>query len=77
MLRFQLKLRGQIYSKSLSECWFLVLSPVCNPVLSEPIARGGHFNFICTGVCDHRIGKLAHRQIKTGQKTDPFSDYLQ
>ena len=38
---------------------------------------GGHFNFICTGVCGHRIGKLTHPQTKAGQKTDPFSDYLQ
>ena len=38
---------------------------------------GGHFNFICTGVCGHRIGKLTHPQTKAGTKTDPFSDYLQ
>ena len=37
---------------------------------------GGHFNFICTGVCGHRIGKLTHPQTKPGQKTYPFSDYL-
>ena len=37
----------------------------------------GHFNFICTGVCGHRIGKLTHPQTKAGPKTDPFSDYLQ
>ena len=38
---------------------------------------GGHFNFICTWVCGHRTGKLTHPQTKAGQKTDPFSDYLQ
>ena len=38
---------------------------------------GEHFNFICTGVCGHRIGKLTHPQTKAGTKTDPFSDYLQ
>ena len=38
---------------------------------------GGGNNFICTGVCGHRIGKLTHPQTKSGQKTDPFSDYLQ
>ena len=38
---------------------------------------GGHFNFICTGVCGHRIGKLTHPQTKAGPKADPFSDYLQ
>ena len=27
---------------------------------------GGHFNFICTGVCGHRIGKLTHPQTKAG-----------
>ena len=27
---------------------------------------GGHFNFVCTGVCGHRIGKLTHPQIKAG-----------
>ena len=39
--------------------------------------RGGHFDFICTGVCGHRIGKLTHPQTEAGPKTDPFSDYLQ
>ena len=38
---------------------------------------GGHFNFICTGVCGHKIGKLTHPQTKAGTKIDPFSDYLQ
>ena len=38
---------------------------------------GGHFNFICTEVCGHRIGKLTHPQTKAGPKTDPFSNYLQ
>ena len=38
---------------------------------------GGHFNFICTGMCGHRIGRLTHPQTKAGTKTDPFSDYLQ
>ena len=32
----------------------------------------GHFNFICTGVCGHRIGKLTHPQTNAGPKTDPF-----
>ena len=27
---------------------------------------GGHFNFIRTGVCDHKIGKLTHPQTKAG-----------
>ena len=36
---------------------------------------GGHFSFICAGVCGHRIGELTHPQTKAGQKTDPFSDY--
>ena len=26
----------------------------------------GHFNFICTGMCGHRIGKLTHPQTKAG-----------
>ena len=26
----------------------------------------GHFNFVCTGVCGHRIGKLTHPQTKAG-----------
>ena len=51
-------------------------------MVNEPHDRlsgpgGGHFNFICLGVCGHRIGKLTHPQTKPGQKTDPFSDYLQ
>ena len=25
-------------------------------------ARGGQFNFVCTGVCGHTIGKLTHPQ---------------
>ena len=41
------------------------------------LTPGGHFNFICTGMCGHRIGKLTHLQTKAGPKTDPFSDYLQ
>ena len=45
--------------------------------LAESLIRGGHFNFICTGVCGHRTGKLTHPQTKAGTKTDPFSDYLQ
>ena len=32
-------------------------------LLPEP---GGHFNFVCTGVCGHRIGKLTHPQTKAG-----------
>ena len=44
---------------------------------NAPSPGGGDFNFICTGVCGHRIGKLTHPQTKPGQKTDPFSDYLQ
>ena len=27
---------------------------------------GGHFNFVCTGVCGYRIGKLTHPQTKAG-----------
>ena len=27
---------------------------------------GGHFNFVCTGVCGHRIGKLTHPQTEAG-----------
>ena len=27
---------------------------------------GGHFNFVCTGVCGHRIEKLTHPQTKVG-----------
>ena len=27
---------------------------------------GGHFNFVCTGVCGHIIGKLTHPQTKGG-----------
>ena len=27
---------------------------------------GEHFNFICTGVCGHSIGKLTHPQTKAG-----------
>ena len=39
---------------------------------------GGHFNFVCTGVCGHTTGKLTHPQTKVGleiNKTDPFPDY--
>ena len=46
-------------------------------VATAPRGGGGHFNFICTGGCGHRIGKLTHPQTKAGPKTDPFSDYLQ
>ena len=35
---------------------------------SNTHAPGGHFNFICTGVCGHRIGKLTHPQTKAGKK---------
>ena len=34
----------------------------------EKNAVGGHFNFICTGVCGHRIGTLTHSQTKAGPK---------
>ena len=44
---------------------------------NEFLGPGGHFNFICMGVCGHRIGKLTHPQTKAGLKTDQFSDYLQ
>ena len=44
---------------------------------SEFPGGGGHFNFICTGVCGHRIGKLTDLQTTAGTETDPFSDYLQ
>ena len=27
---------------------------------------GGRFNFVCTGVCDHTIGKLTHPQTEAG-----------
>ena len=27
---------------------------------------GGHNNFVCTGVCSHRIGQLTHLQTKAG-----------
>ena len=27
---------------------------------------GGHFSFVCTGVCGHTIEKLTHPQIKAG-----------
>ena len=50
------------------------------PCSHDAISRGGgggQFNFICTEVCGHRIGKLTHPQTKTGPNTDPFSDYLQ
>ena len=33
---------------------------------SNPFGGGGHFNFVCTGVCGHRIGKLTHPQTKAG-----------
>ena len=33
-----------------------------------PGGGGGHFNFICTGVCGHRIGKSTHPQTKAGTK---------
>ena len=49
-----------------------------NTGLQSPGGGGrGHFNFICTGVCGHRIGKLTHPQTKASTKTDPSSDYLQ
>ena len=38
---------------------------------------GGALQLHLYGVCGHRIGKLTHPQTKPGQKTDPFSDYLQ
>ena len=47
------------------------------PISHVSLHPGGHFNFICTGVCGYRIGKLTHPQTKAGPKTDPFSDYLQ
>ena len=28
--------------------------------------QGGHFNFVCTGVCGHTIGKLTYLQTKAG-----------
>ena len=33
-----------------------------------PLTRGGggHFNFVCTGVCGHSIEKLTHPQTKVG-----------
>ena len=37
--------------------------------------RGGHFNFACTGVCGHIIGKLTHSQTKPGFIA--FPDYVQ
>ena len=33
----------------------------CKLIMNE-----GHFNFVCTGVCGHRIGKLTHPQTKAG-----------
>ena len=54
-----------------------IMTVKCQNVVKCELSRGGHFNFICTGVCGHRIGKLAHPQTKAGPKTDPFSDYLQ
>ena len=31
---------------------------------------GRHFNFVCTGMCGHTIGKLAHPQTKAGPLTN-------
>ena len=39
---------------------------VRNWTLGSESVPGGHFNFVCTGVCGHRIGKLTNRQTKDG-----------
>ena len=51
-----------------------------NSTLLRMGGGGGHFNFVCTGVCGHSIRKLAYLQTKTGpsiNKNRQFSDYLQ
>ena len=58
LVRDQLRLvrnkleRGTIFLKS--------VEPLIDP--SQP--RGDHFNFVCTEVCGHNIGKLTHPQTK-------------
>ena len=37
---------------------------------------GGHFNFVCTGVCGHRIGKLTHPQTKACPSIDKNTPIL-
>ena len=35
-------------------------------VSADASPGGGHFNFVCTRVCGHRIEKLTHPQTKAG-----------
>ena len=82
--RVQLKMTAPLYSTNhnitTKKTNNLEVEIFCDTTFKHEPSReggGGHFNFICTGVCGHRIGKLTHPQTKAGQKTDPFSDYLQ
>ena len=46
----------------------------------ETPGGGGRFNFVCTGLCRHTVGKLTHPQTTAGlsiNKTDPFPDCVQ
>ena len=37
---------------------------------------GGNFNFFCTGVCGHKIGKLTHPQTKAGPSINKNTSIL-
>ena len=45
---------------------FLASQDFPSHLMDQPQGGGGHFNFVCTGVCGHRIGKLTHPQTKAG-----------
>ena len=53
--------RGRIIEKSMIFDSLGVNRAVCEFSVVV-VVPGGHFNFVCTGVCGHTIGKLTHPQ---------------